>query len=435
MSKDYWFFLSYARNDAKGDPWLKEFYERLARGVSQAAALASGLEPEDIGFIDDRGIESGTQWTDELAEALQSSRVLVCLYSRSYFNSEWCGKEFQVFRDRVQAYVDAHPGLKWPPLIQPVLWDRPDKLPKPFPEIVNDLKLQYAESAYGQMYGEHGLEYIVKLGEKKEYERFLLEFPERVVNAARDHPLPRLEQLKPWEEVGNPFRQAPKVLPDLTPAGLLRASAPLPEAKGPEVAWFVYVAGRDQDYLGKREKRDSYGQIGGPLWKPYLPPNDKTAAFIAHSTAISKGMFGETLALSAQLAEHLRVARDTNTIVLLIVDPFSVELDAYWGPVAALNEYNFINCGVIILMNEKDPETLAKGEQLWDKIDKTFADTKVSNQLFFRESVKSDEFANALCAAIDEVRDKIMKRGRILRPVDSTGGSLPILNVPTRSPA
>jgi hypothetical protein len=330
MSKDYWFFLSYARNDAQGDPWLREFYERLARDVSRAAGLSSGLKPEDIGFIDDKGIESGTQWTQELAEALQSSRVFVCLFSRSYFNSEWCGKEFQVFRDRVQAYVDAHPGLKWPPLILPVLWDRPDKLPKPFPKIVEDLRLQYVEAAFGQMYAQEGLYYIIRMGEEKEYQRFLLEFRECIVRAAMAYPLPGPGQSQPWAGVANPFRPQTRTVPP--PVSVLAAiPSPLQGGRSPEaitpIRAFLCHSSADKPTIRELYQRlrkdgiqpwlDEEDLLPGQDWRKEIPKAVRAADVIIvclSSLSVKKDGY-----LNKEIADALIVAEEKTEGTIFII--------------------------------------------------------------------------------------------------------------------
>lgn len=430
MGKDYWFFLSYARNDAQdGDPWLKDFYERLARDVKAAAGLPSTTRLEDIGFIDYEGIESGTQWTDELAEALQSSKVLVCLWSRSYFSSPWCGKEFQVFLNRINSYRDSQPRQAWPPLMQAVLWDRPAKLPQPIPKVLDDLKLQYRHADFGQTYAEEGLAYLMRRKEEPEYQTFSLEFRERVVQAAKDHPLPRLEHLEPWEIVESAFHPAAQAMN--TPPQVLPANSPLPLYSGPEVAWIVYVAGRNQDYAGIRNTCQCYGSIGGALWRPYLPPSDLQVGRFTQRIVESRGFLRETLPLSRRLIDHLRNAQETNTLVLLIVDPWSLQLDQFRLPLSDLDRANLVNCGVIIVWNDQDPETRAKRDDLRKRIEATFANTIVSEQIFFRDSVKSEaELEKELCDAIESVSKKIMKRAKLLRPIDNTGGSLPKLDVP-----
>lgn len=90
---DYWFFLSYARNDANGYAYLKQFFEDLAREIRRMVPLDANTKYTEIGFIDQSDIETGDQWPQTLTEALQTSKTLVCLYSRGYFNSEFCGRE------------------------------------------------------------------------------------------------------------------------------------------------------------------------------------------------------------------------------------------------------------------------------------------------------------------------------------------------------
>src|SRR5262249_30759693 len=70
------------------------------------------------------------------AEALRTAQTMVCLYSPSYFQSENCGKEMQIFLDRRRNYMRANPGQKPPANIIPVVWQRiPRRIPKTLPDI------------------------------------------------------------------------------------------------------------------------------------------------------------------------------------------------------------------------------------------------------------------------------------------------------------
>src|SRR4051812_34447102 len=101
---DYWFFLSHAKRDnLNGLP--KQFFDLLAAEVGKSAKLHSSVRTEEIGFFDETSIETGDLSDEKMARALQSCKALVCLYSRSYFVSDWCGREFQVFADRLDAHV------------------------------------------------------------------------------------------------------------------------------------------------------------------------------------------------------------------------------------------------------------------------------------------------------------------------------------------
>ena len=63
------------------------------------------MEEEKIGFRDKKEIYPGADWRNALSKSLQTSKVLLCLYSQSYFASDYCGKEFAVFQQRVKAYA------------------------------------------------------------------------------------------------------------------------------------------------------------------------------------------------------------------------------------------------------------------------------------------------------------------------------------------
>src|SRR5262249_31558157 len=90
------FFLSYARKDAnlfghpdQPDSHFETFFQRLSQRVQH---LTGGS-----GFVDRTNIQAGQDWPDALAAALQTAETIVCMYSASYFQSEYCGKEMQVF--------------------------------------------------------------------------------------------------------------------------------------------------------------------------------------------------------------------------------------------------------------------------------------------------------------------------------------------------
>src|SRR5579871_2715000 len=144
---NYWFFVSYARRNNVVDEYVKKFFQMLAVEVGKAAALRANIGINEIGFFDESGIETGAAWERSLCRALHSSRVLVCLLSRSYFESTWCGKEFQAFAARLQSYAADRDGDAEPPLILPVLWDRPEELPSNLPAAV--MRIQFDHDALG----------------------------------------------------------------------------------------------------------------------------------------------------------------------------------------------------------------------------------------------------------------------------------------------
>src|SRR5271170_6503468 len=122
--RDYrpYFFLSYARTP-KRDPTEKEDPDRwvykLYRDLCDVILQLTDARPEEAGFMD-RENKLGTEWSPELVNALQRCRVFVPLYSRRYFESSYCGKEWFAFARR--EVTTAARGGDVASAIVPALW-------------------------------------------------------------------------------------------------------------------------------------------------------------------------------------------------------------------------------------------------------------------------------------------------------------------------
>jgi hypothetical protein len=110
------FFASYARldNDKKR---LRSVILDLRERVRSKLGAANS---EDVGFFDKVGIGTAQDWQAVLGEAARHANVLVCFCSNTYFNSEYCANEFEVFRRRLNAFGAAGSALR---VIIPVVWD------------------------------------------------------------------------------------------------------------------------------------------------------------------------------------------------------------------------------------------------------------------------------------------------------------------------
>ena len=91
MEYAYDIFVSYKRY-GEWTNWVRgEFFRVLDDHLSMALG-----KPAKI-FIDDQ-IEAGADWPLDLAKKLAASRVLVPLFSRMYFASDWCLRELYAAR-------------------------------------------------------------------------------------------------------------------------------------------------------------------------------------------------------------------------------------------------------------------------------------------------------------------------------------------------
>ncbi len=88
-------FISYKR-DPETYRWIKDHFEPL---LVHSVTLELGRQVTV--FIDDQ-IEAGTSWPNELGAELGCSKILVPLFSRTYFSSKWCCLELSQMLSREQ---------------------------------------------------------------------------------------------------------------------------------------------------------------------------------------------------------------------------------------------------------------------------------------------------------------------------------------------
>src|SRR3984885_11909188 len=173
-----YFFLSYARTPKrdpleKDDPdrWVYKLYKDLCSAILQM----TDVPPEAAGFMDRENL-LGTEWSPELTNALANCRVFVPLYSRRYFESDNCGKEWFAFARR-EVNQRAR-GRQVSSAIVPALWARLDK--EKMPEVARSL--QYAHGELGERYCTEGLYGIIKLHNyRTAYNRAVYRLAERII--------------------------------------------------------------------------------------------------------------------------------------------------------------------------------------------------------------------------------------------------------------
>jgi hypothetical protein len=120
-------FLSYPRRTGV---WVKEhFYRALEDG------LANEMPRDPMIFVDWRQ-ETGVVWPENLATALQESRVMVSVLSPPYFRSHWCMAEWSTMRRRqelLELGTRRHPRV----LTYPVIFADGDHFPPEAHEITH----------------------------------------------------------------------------------------------------------------------------------------------------------------------------------------------------------------------------------------------------------------------------------------------------------
>ncbi len=417
---DYWFFLSYARRDAVGNSYVNRFHKMLAERIGQLAALPTGISDDEIGYVDTK-IEPGENWPDELAAALRMSKAFVCLYSPAYFNSDYCGKELQAFRSRLNAVTSSSASRATPPLIFPVLWDRADRLPKVLPQALRDI--QYTYGLADELYNSEGLCQLMSLSRHHDKRlEFFNRMAETIVQRIREHPLPPAEVLPPLHDIASAFG-VPTESDWRSDLVGHRASI------GPRTVRFVFVAANEAEIREWRDSVEAYGSEGGRDWRPY---HSKAVGVLSQTLSAQEDLFYEYLPVDDKLLDRLREAEENKNIVVIVVDPWTIQLRSYRKSMLEYDKSAFVNTEILILWDAEDHETTQALEKLRSDIKQTFCRHFIMNTANIRDSIGSlNELEREVTEAISRARSRIIQLSDLARPVD-TSVALPRYSRPRR---
>ncbi|MEU3163374.1 TIR-like protein FxsC [Streptosporangium sp. NPDC006930] len=326
-----YFFLSYAHtpkhdlsDPSDPDQWVKRLFDDLCKDVMQLSGLRHGASP---GFID-RNLRAGSVWPDMLARAIATCRVFVPLYSRRYFESEQCGREWAAFSRRVALHEEL--GLGKIEVIVPAIW-------VPFamedlPEAIRDI--QVGNSDPTSKYEEHGFYGIMKLRRfHSAYELAVYQLARRIVDAGENAKLVRTEP-PDYHSVESAF-------------GHYRTHRP----NGRRIRVTV-VSPDSPDPPGGRRRAL---QPATPLkWNPFEPALEIPLIEHAQSILHRLGYLPEP----GQLAESPDTAKDAQQCpCVVLLDIWAADSAKLLRSLRWLDESSEQWVAVILVMNRADPET------------------------------------------------------------------------------
>ena len=370
----YLIFVSYSRLNIlhpQDASFIRRFFSDLEADLVQHPQIVGN---DDICFFDTTNIETGTDWNEELSDAAACSRVAVALFSPSYFNSVWCGREFQVFLDRRKSAAKSNP----PVTVLPVIWMRHDAVPESAGMLQNSDNA-IPSAPFPSDYRQIGLRQIMQLNDEQQYTQTRIALGARILKAAKAARLPELTGLNlrnyasAWE----------------TPESL----APKPISESVKKTCFVFLSSFGWD------------------WRPYA--EHKPVGAIAQQITGDIGVQYEEIPCNATLRTRLSDANQRRIPTVLITDPSSLTNPTITSEMQDYDNRYYLNCGLIVPWNVPSPVNDPRWQTLAGNVcpQKTAAPppnhewTSVSNV----ETLKSKT-----TAIIEEIR---------LRMLNAIGGS------------
>jgi FxsC-like protein len=379
-----YFFLSYARGP--DDLFVRRFYDDLC---SEVRVLAGCGHDDEVGFLDNHNIEPGQHWPRALINAIAECKCFVALYSPAYFLSRPCGKEWRLFQQRSLFGPDSPvQGLV------PIVWLPPRELPEVARSVHYDLDVPEED------YRRRGLRQLLRLQRMHDaYIDFLSTIAERIVDAAQESP--------PAGAVDLDFEQLESAFHPIEPGAGDGGELPT------QTIHFVVVA-------PTRAEADAIARDGGfygadPLhWAPFGP--GQPLRDYAQKVASEFGFEALFTGLD-RLADRIKVARQHNHIVVLLIDPWCVDVAAHRELLREYDRHREHVAAMLVVMSAADTQTQAHSTRLADLMHETLGNNerRLGEVMWRRSVITGPSFEADLAVVLAEARNRLAADGRVYR--------------------
>lgn len=404
---DYLYFVSYARDDfyiAAGsglveDDYLKRFFESLREAVRSKA----GRQQKDrVDFRDTQQIDLGKQWRPEVLDGLQASRVLLALYTPTFFARPECGIEVGFMQRRRR---HTHPDGKEPhEFIIPVVWEKTEVLPAALKGV------NYFQADLPPSYKEYGLRILAR------QKRFADDFDQSVDAIASQ--IDKVRAMAPLPMLPNPPSLA--TLPNIftTPRPEDAAAQPAP-IKGPNGVRFAYIAASKAELSGKGYQT-CYGSRGEE-WQPW-PTDDRVIGMLAPRVATENRFIPYSINLADTYASQLSQAQQENTLVVLLVDVWSgCAIARYREYLQEYDRQGSIYSAALVVWNEQDSDVATQRDQLNNVLQHVALPVNhTRSPPYYHSAIKSvAELETALQVTLDRLRMDIATKATVFRALEA----------------
>lgn len=401
----YEFFFSYTR--ANNDEYLKTFFRDLSEEVRLRRGLPAGTE---VGFFDQRELDLGEQWDETIVQALQHSRVLLAMASPAYFKSDYCGREWALFRERCRAATPA--GQTVPPLLKSVVW-----IEHPIAELPPTV--QAGQLTLGDPHALHntkGVRHLLRReGRKDAYMDLLDQLAGQIIQAGDAHPLPPLTQIPRLADVASAFSVGPA------------AAGPTQAPSGPRKVNFIYVAAHPSEIATVRPA-EGYVDMGGGDWRPFYPADARRVHPLLQNVASDPALDFSSVELpfGDDLLARIDRAWNDREIVVIVVDAWSLHWDAqqaqprYTRLLQQLDGRIDYHWCVLVPWSGDDPAAAAQEAAVRQQVRQTFDRHArlMPNPMFYRDDIRSvDAFRGSVAEVLTRLKEEVRKSAPVLRAV------------------
>jgi FxsC-like protein len=346
-----YFYLSYARTPkrdpaSRDDPdrWVYKLYKDLCAAILQM----TDVPPEGAGFMD-RENQAGNEWSRELTNALATCRVFVPLYSRRYFDSDNCGKEWFAFARR--EFNQRARGRQVASAIVPALWARLDS--DRIPEVARSL--QYSHDELGQRYCTEGFYGIIKLHNyRTAYNLAVYRLAERIIAIG--------DECAAYGDDGVAYEMARENFESLQ-----SAFGPNSARRTTNGQLQISVLAHDLSTLPPGRAKDYYGDTPH-TWSPYRPDYLQPVADYALALA-EKCLDVRPRVTTIEDGTPDWPANDLAVPPgLCLIDPWVATSEAHYDRLKRLNQVEEPWVSVLVPWNSQDRELRAAEHDLREKL-------------------------------------------------------------------
>jgi FxsC-like protein len=344
-----YFFLSYARTPKRDptdrsdpDRWVYKLYKDLCDEILQM----TDAQPGEAGFMD-RDNKLGSEWSPDLMSALKACRVFVPLYSRRYFESDNCGREWFAFARR-EVIHRAEDG-EGTSAVVPALWTRLDR--DRIPEVAKSF--QYDHADLGARYCSEGFYGIMKLRNYgADYRRAVHRLAERIIEIG-DRSVAHAD-----DDVQDMERKDFESLPS--------AFGPASARRTTDGQLQISVLAHDTSTLPPGRASEYYGQ-SPHTWSPYQPTYSRPLANYAVELA-KKCLDCEPRLEVFDRDAPARTASGLTPPGLCLVDAWVALSASYLERLHTLNQVTEPWVSVLVPWNSQDDGMSAAEKDLREKL-------------------------------------------------------------------